>query len=48
MGQVIGAFAALVVLASAVFAPCAAVFGLVSCIGRSVVLFRQFRLSRTA
>ena len=42
VGQVLGAFAALVVLASAPFAPYAAAFGVDSCIWCALVLLRQF------
>jgi len=43
-GQVLGAFAGMVVLGSAPFAPCAAAFGLVSCVCCALVLLRQGRV----
>lgn len=46
MGQVLGALAAVVVLASAPLAPYAAAFGLVSCIGCALALLRRFRAAR--
>jgi hypothetical protein len=48
MGQVLGALAAGVVLASALFAPYATVFGLASCIACVLALLRQFRSIHTA
>src|SRR6185436_21060721 len=48
MGLWLGVFAVVVVRASALFAPYAAVFGLVSCIWCALVLRRQFRAVRTA
>src|SRR6266542_162533 len=48
MGEALGAFAALVVLASPPSAPYAAAFGLVSCIYCALVLLRQIRATRTA
>jgi len=43
IGQLLGALAALVVLASASVAPYAAAFGLLSCTACALVLRRQFR-----
>src|SRR2546423_873854 len=48
MGQALGAFAALVVLASTPSAPYAAAFGLVSCIYCALLLLRKIRAARTA
>jgi hypothetical protein len=48
IGQVLGALAAVVILASAPFAPYAAAFGLASCICCALVLHRQCRAARTA
>jgi hypothetical protein len=48
MGKAFLAFAAVVVLASAPFAPYAGGFGLVSCITCALLLLRQFRAVRTA
>jgi hypothetical protein len=48
MGQGLGAFAIVVVRASALFAPYAAVFGLANCIWCALVLHRKFRAARTA
>lgn len=42
-GQTLGALAALAVLTSALVAPYAAVFGLLSCIACALALLRQFR-----
>jgi hypothetical protein len=43
LGHALGAFGALIVLASASLAPYAAGVGALSCIGCALVLFRQFR-----
>ncbi len=48
MGQTLGAFTGLAVLASAPVAPYAAAFGLLSCIGCALVLLRQIRAARPA
>ena len=47
-GQTLLALAGLTVLASPLFAPYAAGFGLVSCIACAFLLLRQFRAIRTA
>jgi hypothetical protein len=47
-GQTLLTVAGLTVLASETFAPYAAVFGLVSCVGCALVLVRQFQAMRTA
>ena len=46
MGQLLGAFAAVVVLSSAPLAPSAVAFGLVSCMGCALVLLRRFQAAR--
>ncbi len=46
-GQVLGAFAAVIVLVSAPMAPYATAFGLVSCICCAIVLLRQFQTPTT-
>ena len=48
MGLWLGVLAMVVVKASALFAPYAAVFGLVNCIWCALVLHRKFRAARTA
>ena len=45
-GQIFGAFAGLVVLSSARFAPCATACGLVGSMACTFVLLRQFRFSK--
>jgi len=45
LGQLFGAIAGLIVLASATVAPYAAAFGLFSCLGCAFVLTRQFRVA---
>jgi len=47
-GQTLLTIAGLTVLASPLFAPYAAAFGLASCIACTFVLLRQFRVAHTA
>ena len=48
VGQLLCAFAGVVVLSSAAFAPYAATFGLVGCVSCTLRLLRQCRTTRTA